>query len=343
MTVNMGRRELLKLTGVFAVALAAGRHAQLLADDGFTGLAPPPAGPAGAAQAGANNAWAIGGQPNFQAIYGNPELRAAFLDFLRNVFHLYPEDDLHALIAEASRDGANDAVVYQRVREGLPRIKPLLSELRYAVPALRKQKKEMTRQTLDLLGATSRVNGYLELGTTGRYVDKLKDEVEIHGDIVLVHTDAPTYSPVDLVERGQPFKIGRFVPMRDYDPVAATDVADGSLDLVANFIGFHHAPLSKRDAFVRSLHRALRAGGRLVLRDHDVDSPAMNRMVALAHDVFNLGTQVDWGVNQTEIRNFTSQPEMVDYLDRMGFQYSGRALRQNGDPTQNELMEFRKA
>ena len=71
---------------------------------------------------------------------------------------------------------------------------------------------------------------------------------------------------------------------------------------------------------------------------------AMNHMVALAHDVFNAGLGTGWGVNQQEIRNFTSISEVVRYLDRFGLKLNPRKqpLLQPGDPTRNTLMEFVK-
>ena len=70
----------------------------------------------------------------------------------------------------------------------------------------------------------------------------------------------------------------------------------------------------------------------------------MNHLVALAHDVFNMGLGVRWNVNQREIRNFTSIAEIARYLDGQGFKMteSKRPLLQPGDPTHNALMEFVK-
>ncbi|MDH4274473.1 MAG: dehydrogenase, partial [Gammaproteobacteria bacterium] len=80
--------------------------------------------------------------------------------------------------------------------------------------------------------------------------------------------------------------------------------------------------------------------GELIVRDHDVDSSNMNHLVALAHDVFNMGLNNRWDDNQSEIRNFTSLAELVNYLERMGFKFQGEALYQMGDPTKNALLRF---
>src|SRR5689334_2699247 len=92
MDALLTRRELLKLAAAFAAAYVLPR----------IGTAAP-----AAADAGVGNAWAVDGTSNFQAVYGDPQLRAAFLLFLQNVFHLYPEDELHRLIEDVTRSGAS--------------------------------------------------------------------------------------------------------------------------------------------------------------------------------------------------------------------------------------------
>jgi SAM-dependent methyltransferase len=333
-----GRRDFLRLAGLLAVFVAERGHA--------LDAAPRPAETPGASPGGAGdaqNAWALDRSSNFRAVYFDPNAKAEFLNFLTNVYHLYPEARFHRLIEEIVAAAATDRDIYRLGQERIPEIKPFLSEARYGLPALWKQKAEMAQQTVDLLGSSRRIDGYLEIGTTGRYVSALRGKVEIVGDVILLHTDEPSFSPADIAERGGVSRIGRFVPLRDYAPVPAGPVPGGSLDLVANFIGFHHAPVERRDDFVLSLHRVLRPGGRLLVRDHDVDSPRMNRMVALAHDVFNMGLGAEWAVNRQEIRNFTSLAQLTVYLARFGFKRAPGTIFQGGDPTRNALMLFVKA
>jgi SAM-dependent methyltransferase len=333
-----GRRDFLRLAGLLAAFVAEHAHA--------LDAAPRPAEPSGGGPAAANdaqNAWALQGTSNFRAIYFDPNAKAEFLLFLTNVYNLYPEVRFHRLIEEIVAAAATDREIYRLGQERISSIKPFLSEARYGLPALWKQKAEMARQTVDLLGPARRIDGYLEIGTTGRYVSALQGKVEVVGDVILLNTDAPSFSPADVAERGGIGRIGRFVPLRDYAPVPAAAVPGASLDLVANFIGFHHAPVERRDDFVLSLHRVLRPGGRLLVRDHDVDSPRMNRMVALAHDVFNMGLGAEWAVNRQEIRNFTSLAQLTTYLARLGFKREPRTVLQGGDPTRNALMLFVKA
>ena len=334
--MNLDRRQMLKLAALLAATLAWHR--------GFAMDAPPrKEGGTEMGKAGDFNLHALGGTSNFKAIYADPALKSEFLLFLTNVFHLFPEDRLHRLIEDAAQAGKTDREIYALVQARLPEIKPFLAELRYALPALSRQKDEMVAQTVELLGAPRSLNGYLEIGSTGRYAGRLKSRLELKGDLVLLHSVAAGYSPEDIVERGGIGKVGRFAPISDYDPVPAAQVGDRSMDLVSMYIGFHHSPLPKLDGFVISLHRVLRPGGRMIVRDHDVNTPAMNRMVALAHDVFNMGLGTPWPVDQGELRHFTSNAELVAYLEARGFKADRRRLLQKGDPTKNALMVFSRA
>jgi SAM-dependent methyltransferase len=284
-----------------------------------------------------------GGVLNFRRIYLDAALRERFFPFLQTVFHLYPENQLHQLILELASRYETDEEIYEALQRQLPSIKPLLGDLTYAIPALNNQKREMTRQTLQFLDPTRTVTGYLEIGSTGRYVSDLRHHVPIEGPIYIVNDIAPSYNPTDMLERGGVAKVGTYVPMGNYDPIPSDAVGDESLDLVTNFIGLHHCPIDRLDAFAHSIHRVLRPGGRLLHRDHDVDSPDMETLVALAHDVFNAGVWLPWAENSAQVRLFRSIPEWSRYLTSVGFVGSARTIAQANDPTRNLLLEFVKS
>ena len=65
-------------------------------------------------------------------------------------------------------------------------------------------------------------------------------------------------------------------------------------------------------------------------------------MVALAHDVFNMGTKESWNYNDRELRLFYSLAELDELLIRYGFKSNGQQLYQEGDPTLNALMHYKK-
>ncbi len=280
---------------------------------------------------------------DFLCVYGNARGNDDFYRFLQNVYRLYPEDRFHGLIREATQVHAgNDQAVYRELQAKLPSIKPFLSELTYALPSLGKQKREMRRQTLELLGKRRGFDGYLEIGTTGRYLSDLRKHLDLRGDSVLVNDVAPSNSPVDIVERGGVRKLGRFVPLDDYAPLAAA-IPDGSIELLTCYIGLHHVPLERLDAFIASLRRVMRPGGILVLRDHDVGDAYMHALASLAHTVFNAGLGVPWETNAKELRHFRTVSEWIEILGRHGFRQCGAQLLQDHDPTLNTLLAFEKA
>ena len=121
----------------------------------------------------------------------------------------------------------------------------------------------------------------------------------------------------------------------------ATGVA-APVDVLTVYIGFHHAPAERREAFIGSCYKAVKRGGSLIVRDHDVTDPTMTHFVALAHDVFNCGLELPWSTNAAEIRNFLSLAQLQEILTGEGFAPHGKRLLQPGDPTHNTLMRFDK-
>jgi SAM-dependent methyltransferase len=200
----------------------------------------------------------------------------------------------------------------------------------------------MTRQTLEILGERRSIDGYVEIGTTGRYVSALRKHVRFTGPLVLVNDVAPTNSPVDVMERGGLAKIGAFAPLADYAPIAPDVVADASIDVVTCFIGLHHARPDLLDAFVRSIARVLRPGGLFIVRDHDAATPGMTALVALAHTVFNLGLGLSWAANAAEPRYFVPLADVVRRVEGCGLKDTGARILQPNDPTANTLLAFVK-
>jgi FAD/FMN-containing dehydrogenase/SAM-dependent methyltransferase len=278
----------------------------------------------------------------FKSVFGTLTGRDAFYRFLQTVFHLYPEDRLHQLIAQETKRGAHDEEIYRAVQAGIPTVKPALSELTYAVPALRTQKDEMLRQTLHLLDERKTIDGYLEIGSTGRYVGGLRRAIALRGPIYLLNGVAPTNSPVDILERGRLRKIGTFIGNADYRPIEPGEIPNASIELATCYVGLHHAHPDKVRSFVKSLYRCLKPGGLFILRDHDVPDAAMDKFVALVHTVFNAGTGVSWEENAAEPRFFNSIDHWVGLLEGAGLRDRGVRLLQENDPSQNTLMAFEK-
>lgn len=276
----------------------------------------------------------------FRRVYGDPALRGRFRDFLVHVFHLFPQDAFHALIAQSAAAHPQDQAIYEAVGVGLPSIQPPGALLTHALPTLRTQKREMARQVADAVGRPA-VDGYLEMGTTGRYLGALREHVAVNGPRFVLNDVAPSRDPADIVDRGAIGDVGHFVPLGVYDPVDA-QIPDASLDLFSDLIGLHHCPDGPLEPFVASIRRVLRPGGLLVLREHDVDDEPSHALVALAHDVFNVGVALSWSENAAQIRRFRSLEGWTALLAAHGFRRKEGAGTQPGDPTDNTVLAFVK-
>jgi len=279
---------------------------------------------------------------NFKRIYSSMELKNEFFKFFKNVFNLYPEDEIHKLISETTTKKTDDKSIYLEVQSKLEDITPILSSIRYSLPALAKQKDEMARQTLELLGKKGKYNGYLEIGSSGRYLDYLEEEVDIEGERYYADGKEPGYGVTDMIDRGQISIGATYIPLADYKTKYADIIPRESLDLITIYIGFHHCPLDLRVPFISSIRDTLRTGGKLILRDHDCNTEEQMTLVALAHDVFNMGTNESWEYNSKEIRNFYSLAFICEFVEKIGFRFEKRSLFQEGDPTKNALMLFTK-
>jgi FAD/FMN-containing dehydrogenase len=278
----------------------------------------------------------------FHHVFGSVGLSDAFYRFLQNVFRTAPEDRFHHLIGEACKLHADEESIYRHIQRELKGIKPFHADLTYSLPALFVQKAEMTRQTLTVLNGRKQFNGYTEIGSKGRYYRGLAAALELSGPRCFIDEKPPSFSPVDIMERGQLSRLGPHLALDDYAAIATEAIADESMDLVTCYIGLHHMTLDKLTPFLKSVHRILRTGGAFIVRDHDVQSRDMQALVSLAHAVFNAGLGETWDTNLAELRFFESAATWVQRLDAAGFDDSGHRILQDNDPTDNTLFCFIK-
>ena len=278
----------------------------------------------------------------FKAVFSDTEMSDNIYRFLQVIFHLYPEDKFHYLIKSKTQQLNTDEEIYNQIQAELPKIKTFLSEFTYALPALKKQKEEIARQTLLLLGDKKTINGYMEIGSTGRYISELRKHVQVTGPIFLLNDIAPSNSPADIMERGQLKKLGNFIDIQNYITLNKSIVPDGSLDVITCYIGLHHCPEEKLDPFIASLYAGLRRGGSFIIRDHDVRSAEMTIFVSLVHTVFNLGLNESWEFEKNDFKNFKSVEEWSRIISRAGFKDAGQRILQDKDPSDNTLMLFTK-
>jgi FAD/FMN-containing dehydrogenase/SAM-dependent methyltransferase len=307
--------------------------------------------------------------------YSKIELRR----FLKNIFNVYDPDKAIAAIEKAVANiraagkEPNDRAVYEELTKTLPEAS--LGAIKGAtrmLSSLKTQQLEMAKQTQSALGQVGlkEVNGYVEIGTVGRYVPYLQNRFKMKGPTYVINDTSPSFSPAAIIERTGGYGPldprsyipaiykrdhgpldprtyltrhlnNKFIDLADYDMIAQADIPDASVDLVTAYIGLHHAPPEKLRAFVASINRILRPGGKLVLRDHDATSD-MRPIAHLAHSTYNAGLGVSLHEELSEIRNFQPVSYWVDLMKNSGFKDEGVRLLQEGDPTANTLMVFTK-
>lgn len=276
----------------------------------------------------------------FKTVFSDKVWSNKFYSFLEVIFHLYPEQKFHNLIDETTKEEKTDENIYKQIQTNLPKIKPFLSELTLALPALKKQKKEMSNQVLQLLGDKKNINGYLEIGSTGRYISELRKHISLTGQVYITNDIVPSNSIADIMERGQISKIGKFFSINNYQPIS--EIQTESIDLITCHIGLHHCPHELLEGYIKSIHSILRKGGQFIMRDHDVKTPEMATFVSLVHTVFNLGLNATWEADHSEFKSFKSIDEWSKILISYGFKDSGARILQDNDPSDNTLVSFTK-
>ena len=283
----------------------------------------------------------LNNQSEFHSIYDNIVWRDRFYLFLQNIFHLYPEDRFHAVIIEACSTHSDDAAIYQEIQAQLPNITPPLRDIRYALPALIKQKNVIATQTQELVGQRA-LNGYLEIGSTGRYVKSLQKLLNLDGPVYLTNDIVPDNSPPELMERGGFSFVGEFFDLNDYHPIGESIIGGESLDLVTCYIGLHHCSPEDLDPYIASIGRVLRNGGMFILRDHHSPDPEMITFASLVHTVFNAGLGVGWEENCNEKRFFNSIGYWTKALQKHGLEPCDKQLLQDHDPSANTMIAYIK-
>lgn len=271
---------------------------------------------------------------HYQTVLKNPLLTDDLELFLTHIFTRLPSDSYATLIKQISTQHSKDIEIYKELTKQIPSITlSALTTLQRTLDALRTQKKEMAQQTAALIGS-KKINGYLEIGTPGRYVTTLKKYLDLTGPCFVMPSEEKLS---DVVENGALLKVGKSIPLT-YDPIG---LPHESLDLVTCFIGLHHAPEEKLDTFIASIFKILRPGGIFIIRDHDATEKNLP-LLHVVHSVYNAGTGVSPEEESAEIRNFKPVAEWIKCIEKHGFTVTEKQMLQKNDPTANTLLCFIK-
>lgn len=261
--------------------------------------------------------------------------------FLHNVFMQLDEEKFFNLIDSILDDRSlTDEQIYSILSDKIHKARPnTLVKLKHTLESLRTLQNDLGNQTAHLIGQKE-IHGYVEIGYPGRMISPLKNRIEIKGPLYAI-SDRERFS--DYVEAGFPRPYNRFVPINDYEPISESTIPSESVDLVCMYIGLHHIPEDRLDAFIDSIKRILRPEGTFILMDHDAHTKELVELVDVVHSIFNAATGVDPETNRNEVRNFHALQYWTDRLSKHGFTaYEHAPLIRRGDSTLNSVIRFDK-
>ena len=130
--------------------------------------------------------------PTSSRVFGRTAWQDAFYRFLQNIYRLYPGRPFpHADQGGAARRIASDEAMYRYMQERAPgdQAVPGRPHLRAAVAG--EAEARDGAPDADVLSDRRDIDGYVEIGTTGRYVRALRKALRLTGPVMIVNDSAP--------------------------------------------------------------------------------------------------------------------------------------------------------
>ena len=295
------------------------------------------------------------------------QMKSKFAKFLTTIFYQLDEKKVFALMEKLLADPEkSDSQVYQELLAQIDSAKktfPILSKLK----SLYVLKSGMAKQAAQLMKQFSkeRFHDYMEIYDR-RYAKNLRSTVglPLNGKVIGVSNSAEV-AAADRIQASSLFSKYPYTqhePLNDpgcddpflhpemsYKPISDA-VKDNSIDLIGCLGGLHHTPPDRVEAFIDSMHRKLRPGGVILMRDHNVDqvkdltAQEVKAIAAVVHSFVNAADGVEWKIEEKEVREFKSVAEWVRLMEKHRFTcLSNDRLVLKDDTTENALFGFVKS
>lgn len=278
---------------------------------------------------------------NYFNVIMKTDARQRFKGFLEVILQRIETKKIYGLLDDVMRYKDSHAEIYAEFSRRIAEISPsALSTLRRIMQSLRTITDDLAQQAHLLLEGMKDINGLVEIGYPGRFIEGFQKNFKLTGKIVAVN-DAERLS--DYIQCGFPRPYHQFAKLDYSDPDLHT-LADNSADVITCYVGLHHFPENKVDYFMQELRRVLRPGGKFLLMDHDVVNDVDMAMAWGAHMFYNavMGETLDNEMNET--RHFHSIDYWSRLLEKHGLGYTVHGadvpMIRPGDPSRNRMVCF---
>ncbi|MDR3441906.1 MAG: FAD-binding protein [Legionella sp.] len=279
---------------------------------------------------------------HFKVIMATAESKTKFAGFLKNVLCRIDSDKFFALMEDILLYNDSHEEIYTELSTRLPEIFPdSISDLSHVLDSLAAIKTDLAEQAYALLPSNKKtINGLVEVGYPGRFVNGFKKHYKITGEIVAVYEQQ---SLTDYVQTGFPRPYDRFEKL-DYSKPNLNNLADNSADVITCYVGLHHFEDDELEVFLADVRRVLRPQGHFLVVDHDVVDDEIMSMAHMAHTIFNIATGVSVEEEMNETRKFNPMQHWKELLEKhdLGYAVTGPdvPLVRHGDPSRNRMVSF---
>jgi FAD/FMN-containing dehydrogenase len=249
------------------------------------------------------------GAKHVKAIMSDAKHRETFKGFLTHILkrvNIDVEHQMYALLDDILLYADTHAEIYQALCDRLPEIMPNAgSDLLAQLDSLAAIKTELGEQAvLSLPASTTKIDGIVEIGSPGRYVNGFRKNYTVTGKIVTVNDSEPGLK--DCIDAGALHPYDEHLTL-DYNAMEhLASLEDNSADVVTCYVGLHHFPNEETlGAFLDAVRRVLRPNGHFLLVDHDVQEDSIEcSMANMAHFIFNAVNGVPLADELAEVRDF---------------------------------------
>jgi len=274
--------------------------------------------------------------------------RNKFKGFLTNVLKQISIKDFGQIsdsIIKHQSAPISDDVFYEEFRQRFAPIRGILFPLTQ-LDALKSQQQALGDFTKELVG-DQKLNGIVEIGTPGAYINPLKARLNIKGTSYVIYDDEKVFDYAQNfsfrpLSKFRSYDV--FIPSNNFAPISEKDIPTASVDIVVCYTGLHHLKAEELDPFLDSINRILRPGGIFIYRDHDVQNAVVMDQVHTAHSIFNAVTlNLPLNDEQAEQRDlFMPIDKWESIIESHGFKHQGERKLQAGDSTMNTSAKYIK-